>query len=759
MKKLVQPGCSADNTVGVKNPLVSLVDKFLTPNVLNVSNNVSNVGLPDLPETNLVIMPEIKNDFSNQFVFESVWNKPDTKKFQTNRVNVLSGQLKEPQIEKEHFNRPNNQEQINQTTANDWFSFKNVENFKTNEVDLMADAAYVMTVSEDGKVTKNDEKLSAYQNFVKEQGPILNRTMSFHESTKKCKEIWDNSSESERKLYNKFSGFKENNFLTPETEAYLMFYNEQIDIYEKINIPFEEKLDKIGTEWKNMSELERKPYFKKAKKIFKDLLEPVNQEQKKQQESEEMERKRNIEHRAFLLWEKTKNNNIQSFHPRATWSNLTELERKPYFDKTLHLRDLPPLEPVVNEELEINAYKNFVQEHGPVIQKNTSFRESVKKCKEMWKNMSESERSPYFEQAHKDEIELNNKLDQMEKNMENYTDTEINKMISELVHKYKIDISVGQKSFLTIIEKKLKEQPDELQKKIDLRIIKIIKNLQAINAVKHGNAYKLQELLDQGVDPNIKDPQGNSLIHIWHSNVYKNEIIDAGIITVLVQGGADVNMKDNKGCPLIVKYPNFYPYGHTPEFIMTFKYLIDNGADVNAADKEGLTALHTCNLELAKILIAAGANVDRVDCHGCSPVYYAQDPELKKLLLKMGDSELEKYTKWPYEKDTLEKYAKEIINLELQTAARNSDITRAKEMIARGADVNDKNEDGNTALHILCSHKGSMEILELLMNHGANINEVNNEGKSAHSIAHKNCSCWFFFKMMELHYGSKISRL
>ncbi len=57
-----------------------------------------------------------------------------------------------------------------------------------------------------------------------------------------------------------------------------------------------------------------------------------------------------------------------------------------------------------------------------------------------------------------------------------------------------------------------------------------------------------------------------------------------------------------------------------------------------------------------------------------------------------------------------------------------------KILINSGANINDKDIDGNTVL-ILCSDIGDIEMVKFLINHGADTNIKNNKGETAFSIA------------------------
>ena len=90
-------------------------------------------------------------------------------------------------------------------------------------------------------------------------------------------------------------------------------------------------------------------------------------------------------------------------------------------------------------------------------------------------------------------------------------------------------------------------------------------------------------------------------------------------------------------------------YGVTPlmqvESLDLMRLLIERGANVNAADKAGLTALHQVVLEpgkfeLAELLIAQGANVNVRDNEGYTPLDHvieeAFDYDLALLLVSRG---------------------------------------------------------------------------------------------------------------------------
>lgn len=157
---------------------------------------------------------------------------------------------------------------------------------------------------------------------------------------------------------------------------------------------------------------------------------------------------------------------------------------------------------------------------------------------------------------------------------------------------------------------------------------------------------------------------------------------------------------------------------HTPillatklQKIETVKILIENGADVEAKNESGLTALKIAissrNEQLIKILLESGANVNSKNDNNATPI--------------MGASY------WGLIR---------IIEILLKSGARVNDATKAgvtalmgcadskqvvEILIKAGADVNAKDKEGRNALfHAV--NKERIETLEALLENGAEVN-------------------------------------
>lgn len=170
------------------------------------------------------------------------------------------------------------------------------------------------------------------------------------------------------------------------------------------------------------------------------------------------------------------------------------------------------------------------------------------------------------------------------------------------------------------------------------------------------DVYEIQELIDEGADVNYGVNEGGSLLGTPLMNATVNKR-GAGpqIISFLVDNGADVNavtyghheyLMVSRITPLMVATH----YG-TPE---TVKALVKEGADLEAVNSRGETALHTAceygKFKNAKTLLQLGANVNAKDKRGNVPLYTASwynsdKPSIFPLLKLLIDAGSEVTTK------------------------------------------------------------------------------------------------------------------
>lgn len=109
-------------------------------------------------------------------------------------------------------------------------------------------------------------------------------------------------------------------------------------------------------------------------------------------------------------------------------------------------------------------------------------------------------------------------------------------------------------------------------KKYRTEILKPLEN-DLINAIKDHDLYKVQEYIDKGGDVNIKDDKGNPVLvlAVQEANLY----LMTDIIKLLIENGADVDSSNdkNKITPLILATLYDIPY--------IVEILLENGANIN----------------------------------------------------------------------------------------------------------------------------------------------------------------------------------
>lgn len=166
--------------------------------------------------------------------------------------------------------------------------------------------------------------------------------------------------------------------------------------------------------------------------------------------------------------------------------------------------------------------------------------------------------------------------------------------------------------------------------------------------------------------------------------------------------------------------------------------LLEAGATVDAGSFSRETALHYAAasgaLEVAALLLSRGAAVNARSTNGATPLCQAAKrghSAMVELLLANGaDMNLKEHDMTPlylailngkYEMaNNLIEKGSSVNNGELAAAARAGRKDIARTLIARGADVNQVT--GGTSALILASGNGDLEMVQFLVEHGANVN-------------------------------------
>ncbi|XP_022125990.2 poly [ADP-ribose] polymerase tankyrase isoform X1 [Pieris rapae] len=241
----------------------------------------------------------------------------------------------------------------------------------------------------------------------------------------------------------------------------------------------------------------------------------------------------------------------------------------------------------------------------------------------------------------------------------------------------------------------------------------------------------------------------------------------ARAVRLLLQRGADVHAKDKGG---LVPLHNACSYGH---YEVT-ELLVRAGADVNATDLWAFTPLHEAaskaRLEVCSLLLSEGADPTLLNCHGKSALDVAPTRELrdrlafeyrgyclleacrlaeptrvKKHLSITNSQDVQSMSGQSIAGSIPNERITELVNFQhLSTGDRplhcvaGSVYPKRKQVIEtllrKGARVNEKNNAGQSALHIATEHS-HLDAMDLLLRHGAKVNACDGRGESALSLA------------------------
>ncbi|MCP4550039.1 MAG: hypothetical protein GY835_26570 [bacterium] len=219
-------------------------------------------------------------------------------------------------------------------------------------------------------------------------------------------------------------------------------------------------------------------------------------------------------------------------------------------------------------------------------------------------------------------------------------------------------------------------------------------------AIRSGSVPLVESLINHGADVHRSTfPERWSGLH---------EAARSGnleIVRLLVDSGVDLAAETTPWGQQAIEF------AVGENHLEVLRFLIDAGADVHAVNEEGTTLLHTAcwqgRAECARMLIDAGLEVDIVDNDGSTPLQISilnGGAALIEMLLSSGAD--------------IQKTSGDNEESILYRAARFGNGEAVNTLIAHGAKVNAKADDGATPLYGAVID-GSVDIIRMLIDAGA----------------------------------------
>ena len=267
--------------------------------------------------------------------------------------------------------------------------------------------------------------------------------------------------------------------------------------------------------------------------------------------------------------------------------------------------------------------------------------------------------------------------------------------------------------------------------------------LQACES-NQGESIKL--LLEKGADPNISDTNRYTSLHAAIRGCCTNETLkkiiahkaylnaqdmsgatalllacsyrQQGSINVLLEAGSDPHIADNNGVVCL----HLAVLGGCSKMII--RKLIGQGTQVNAKNKDNCTALMLAyskgNVDAIKILLKAGADPNIADANGDTLSHYAvRGNASKEVLQNIIDHGADV----------------NVTNNENQTAlllaCEDGNENAITVLLKAGADPNIADADGDICLHDAVRRDNSKEVIQAIIDHGADVNATNRDNCTA----------------------------
>jgi serine/threonine-protein phosphatase 6 regulatory ankyrin repeat subunit B len=298
------------------------------------------------------------------------------------------------------------------------------------------------------------------------------------------------------------------------------------------------------------------------------------------------------------------------------------------------------------------------------------------------------------------------------------------------------------------------------------------------HAAARGNLQILQALVEHGADVRARDRNGDTPLlsavtyplldvavvkflvehgadlnaenHGWNVLRGASYLGNPSVVRFLLDQGVDVNGKDQEGqtALMAVSKSEFWwkpeipplwwqpekPGRHRAEPQGVMQVLLDHGAQINAQDEKGRTALMLATARPAiKFLVDRGADLNVKNRDGKTALMLAEDQGRRDVAAQLSLAEAkgpgglpETQVRQPKE---MAAHKKIVLNRDLMMAVSDRNLGWVSDLLALGADPNALND--RTGLFVFDMALGSPQIAQIFLDHGADINGKDRSGVTA----------------------------
>lgn len=271
-----------------------------------------------------------------------------------------------------------------------------------------------------------------------------------------------------------------------------------------------------------------------------------------------------------------------------------------------------------------------------------------------------------------------------------------------------------------------------------------------------GNYEAMKYFVSTGMKINLKDRSGNVPIHF----VPKTKQHFAETINTLVNLQADINATNFNGESLVLLAAC---QGRSKDEL---QHIVRHGGNWKLKTKEGKSVLHFAvkngKFKTIRYFAGLGLNVDDKDCSGNTPLHYsiytkrnfrqvlnalvdnngninATDEEDRNIMLLAAingrcKEDLQFIVELGGNWNLKTRCGKTVVHF----AVKNGMYRTIRYFAGLGANLNEKDKSGSTPFHMICYNKQNFrQVLNVLLENGADINAENNEGENVLFVAAK----------------------